>query len=156
MEIESFEEIGKVNFQQLSPLQINNTTFEIVHNVKNLVVIFKNTLNWFNYINVICGRTVAKQSYMIGVIEINNSTKANTHRLLDICESAFESKVSPGYIDFIYFQNYIIGDNAASIGASDEEHNSVSEDDKVCQSVQVDTDKIRIGNVDLPRKVCNE
>ena len=40
---------------QLSPLQINNTTFEIVHNVKNLGVIFKNVLNWSNHINAICG-----------------------------------------------------------------------------------------------------
>ena len=34
----------------LSPLQINNTTIEIVHNVKNLGVIFNNSLNWSNHI----------------------------------------------------------------------------------------------------------
>ena len=51
--------IGKVNHTtQLSPLQINNTIIEIVHNVKNLGVIFNNSLNWSNHIHAICGRTV--------------------------------------------------------------------------------------------------
>ena len=52
--------IGKVHYTaQISPLQVDNTTIETVHNAKNLKVIFNNSLNWSNQINAICGRTVA-------------------------------------------------------------------------------------------------
>ena len=44
--------IGKVNYMaQLSPLQINNTSNEIVDNTKNLEVIFNNRFNCSNHIN---------------------------------------------------------------------------------------------------------
>lgn len=66
----------------------------------------------------------------MGIIEINNSTKTNKHILFYVCENAFETEVSLDYINFNNFQNYILGDNAERIGASDEKHNSASEDDK--------------------------
>ena len=44
---------------KLSQLQFNCTTINIVHNVKNLGIIFNNSLNWSNHTNAICGKTVA-------------------------------------------------------------------------------------------------
>ena len=50
----------KVKYKaQISPLQINNTTVEVVHNVKNLGVIFNNSFNWSNHVTAICAKTVA-------------------------------------------------------------------------------------------------
>ena len=52
--------LAKANYTpQRSPLQITNTGNEIVHNVKDLGVIFNNTLNCSNDIKTICGKTVA-------------------------------------------------------------------------------------------------
>lgn len=41
----------------LPPIQINNSSIEIVETAKNLGVIFNSKLDWSNHINVICGRT---------------------------------------------------------------------------------------------------
>ena len=43
-----------IDLVSFSPLQIDNTTIEIVDNAKNLEVIFNNSLNQSNLINAIC------------------------------------------------------------------------------------------------------